>query len=136
MNREKKNRFFVSGLLFVLALTASINLISCGGANSGPVLYSINPGSTTAPASSGSPATTSVTLTGANFGPSASPTSNVLFNGAVSGATIWTDNTIVATVPTLPTSGLTAGTNVTSYVTVSVGGSVSNSVTFVYNITS
>jgi hypothetical protein len=134
MNTQKKNSYFVSGLLFAVMVMASINLISCGGSNSAPVLYSVSPGGTNAPSLSGTPAISSVTLIGGNFGTSQGTTSNVLFNNVVSAASVWSDTTIVAAVPTLGGT-LTPGTSVTVPVVVSVGGQVSNAVTFVYNVT-
>jgi hypothetical protein len=134
MNTQRKNSYFVSGLLFAVMVLASINLFSCGGSNSAPVLYSISPGSTNAPSASGTPATSSVTLIGGNFGTSQGTSSNVLFNNVVTAASVWSDTTIVATVPILGGT-LTPGTSVTVPVIVSVGGQVSNAVTFVYNVT-
>lgn len=134
MSTQKKNRYFVSGLLFALIVLASINLISCGGSNSAPVIYSISPTGTTASLASGigTPATPNVTLIGENFGTSAGTGSNVLFNNVVTSASVWSDTTIVAAVPTVVAGSLSTGASVTVPVVVSVNGQVSNAVTFTY----
>jgi hypothetical protein len=62
----------------------------------------------------------SVTITGANFG-TTPDTSTVTFNGTAATATGWSAGSIVVSVPTAATTG---------YVTVTVGGVVSNSVNF------
>ncbi|MBI1824333.1 MAG: hypothetical protein HYR80_09515 [Nitrospirae bacterium] len=135
MNTEKKNRYFVSGLLLTVAVLASINLINCGGSSSAPVIYSISPGSTVA-TTSGIPASTSLTLIGANFGSTQVTGTSVLYiNNAVITPAAWSDSSIVTSIPTYSATSLTIGSSYTVPVAVVVGGTVSNAVSFVYNIT-
>jgi hypothetical protein len=132
MSTQKKNSYFVSGLLFTVIVLASINLISCGGSNSTPVIYSVSPDWTTVTSSTGTPAITNVTLIGANFGTSQGTASNVFFNNVVTSASVWTDTTIVAAVPPFAANALSTGQAFSSPLVVNVNGQVSNAVTFVY----
>lgn len=132
MNKQKKIRYFVTGLLFTVIGLASINLISCGGSDSAPVIYSISPNGTTVTSSTGTPLIASVTIVGANFGTSQGTGSNVLFNNVVTTVTPWTDSTLVATVPSVAAGALSSGTAFSVPVVVSVNGQNSNAYAFTY----
>lgn len=132
MSTQMKKSYFVPGLLFTVIVLASINLISCGGSNSAPVIYSISPNNSTVTALTGAtPIPATVTIIGANFGTTQGPLSQVFIDKASTGTEpTWTDTTIVANV--IPYAGLAHNQPWPISLYVSVNGQVSNAVTFTY----
>jgi hypothetical protein len=132
MAANKKNQYLVSALLFVLIVLSTMNLLSCGGSDVAPVIYSISPNNSTVTAGTGaSPTPSKVTLIGANFGTKQDALSHVFIDKVETGtAPTWTDTTIVANV--IPFAGLSTGQPWPVNLYVSVNGQVSNAVTFTY----
>ena len=130
MTTHKRTNHFISALLCILIILASINLINCGGGGNGggPVISTMSPASALSSSTTVSP--NSITLIGANFGTTQSALSYVYFNKVLTPATAWSDATIVATIP--PIVGLAPGNTASVPVVVSINGLVSNAVTFTY----